>query len=169
MDDHCRQRFSESNYTWMEERGIDRSKLGTVFRHMPLPAALNGKTYQDVVEYCLLKREITPLGLYRSANHHHTQLPYVLTNPPQDTIVKEHDKVIVLANSLDVLTDELLSPMEESDGDGWAPTAATMPQSSDSTAQSSAARKEGDDDEGWGPPTRRPRQSNDALKFCLSV
>ena len=73
------------------------SRGGTLLRQLALPAGLVGRTYGDLVSHLALRQRVVPLGLYRKKAENATwKLPYVHTNPPPGTVLREDDRVFVL-------------------------------------------------------------------------
>jgi hypothetical protein len=70
--------------------------VGQLFQ-IALPEQFEGKTYLELFRW-LTYRNMLPLGLYRSPSIDN-DLPYVFVNCPKATMLREHDRVFVLAST----------------------------------------------------------------------
>ncbi|CAG8453233.1 802_t:CDS:10 [Diversispora eburnea] len=74
-----------------------------------IPPSFIGKTYHELYYYLIRVHKAIPLGLYRHTIHKESGLNYIYVNPIRDCVIKESDKVYIIAaktptfNSEDIL------------------------------------------------------------------
>ena len=87
------------------------NQYGSFLGSIPVPQQYIGKTYGEMYYNLAVHNEIIPLGLYRFPNKGNHPLPFVCTNPPKSTIVREEDMVYVLQSGEDM--EDLIAREEE--------------------------------------------------------
>jgi hypothetical protein len=96
------------------------------------PRLFVNKRYDALVTH-LLARNILAMGVFRSAGHLNSHLPFVFTNPPPNTIIGAEDRVFVLADEQPLAGFQVRAPPPD------LPPAAAMPAEQRASAQSSRA------------------------------
>ncbi|KAI7835126.1 hypothetical protein BX661DRAFT_176126 [Kickxella alabastrina] len=95
----------------MEEAGIDGAMMlededeessGHVFL-VEVPERFYGRSYSSLFSHCCFKHSAVPMGLYRMAIHHRQPLWYVVPNPAVDSVMREGDRVYMIAATRPVL------------------------------------------------------------------
>ncbi|KAJ2851944.1 hypothetical protein IWW36_000717 [Coemansia brasiliensis] len=64
-----------------------------------IPDRLEGRNYSSLFSLCCFQYNAIAIGLYRVVLHHRQPLWYVMPNPAPDCILREDDRVYLLANS----------------------------------------------------------------------
>ncbi len=102
----CQSYFNPAYLTVLNLLLIGKSQLKTASEHtamsslyqIPIPNMPDNR-YSTLFETLAMGKKIIPLALYRkNTDSDKRQFSYVCTNPPQDTILRKDDQVIVLAN-----------------------------------------------------------------------
>ena len=52
-------------------------------------------TYGEIYAELLLTKSILPIGVFRSPLHKKAPLPYVITNPKKDMVLKPYDRLVI--------------------------------------------------------------------------
>ncbi|KAJ1723699.1 hypothetical protein LPJ53_001980 [Coemansia erecta] len=81
--------------------GVDNSG-GHVFL-VEVPERFFGRSYSSLFSHCCFKHAAVPMGLYRLAVHHRQPLWYVMPNPEPDCVLREDDRVYLIASTRPVL------------------------------------------------------------------
>ncbi|KAJ2394180.1 hypothetical protein GGI05_002152 [Coemansia sp. RSA 2603] len=90
-----------SVYPDSEGDGVDNSG-GHVFL-VEVPERFFGRSYSSLFSHCCFKHMAVPMGLYRLAVHHRQPLWYVMPNPEPDCVLREDDRVYLIASTRPVL------------------------------------------------------------------
>ena len=102
----CQSYFNPAYLTVLNLLLIGKAQLKTASEHtamsslyqIPIPPMPDNR-FSTLFETLAMSRRIIPLALYRKyTDSDKRQFSYVCTNPPQDTILRKDDRVIVLAN-----------------------------------------------------------------------
>jgi len=77
--------------------GWDGSESNT-FQQIDVPKGHHGKMFKDCYSDLLIHHQSLAIGMYRGVHHEEgdNALPYVLTNPHQNTVLRSTDKLYVL-------------------------------------------------------------------------
>ncbi|KAJ2162855.1 hypothetical protein GGF46_000237 [Coemansia sp. RSA 552] len=68
-----------------------------------VPQRFHRRSYASLFSYCCFQHKAIAIGLYRAARHHSRPLWYVMPNPAPDCVLRQNDRVYLLANSRPVL------------------------------------------------------------------
>ncbi|KAJ2815990.1 hypothetical protein IWW50_006646, partial [Coemansia erecta] len=102
--------FSHGNVTHalglakMREAGIladapPESEVGTAHVFLvEVPRRFHGREYSSLFSYCCFTHGAVAIGLYRAVFHHRQPLWYVMPNPAPDCVLRDDDRVYLLAN-----------------------------------------------------------------------
>ncbi|KAJ1944944.1 hypothetical protein FBU59_002456 [Linderina macrospora] len=83
-----------------EGQGVEDS--GHVFQ-VEVPERFYGRTYASLFAYCCFKHAAVPIGLYRTVTYHRQPLWYVMPNPSPKNVLRQSDRVYVIAAARPVL------------------------------------------------------------------
>ncbi|KAJ2609552.1 hypothetical protein GGF44_006281, partial [Coemansia sp. RSA 1694] len=64
-----------------------------------VPPRFHGRGYASLFSHCCFKHAAVPIGLYRAAMHHRQPLWYVMPNPGAACVLREDDRVYLIANT----------------------------------------------------------------------
>ncbi|KAJ2860641.1 hypothetical protein GGH94_005392 [Coemansia aciculifera] len=64
-----------------------------------VPPRFHGRSYSSLFSHCCFKHGAVPIGLYRAAMHHRQPLWYVMPNPGVACVLREDDRVYLIAST----------------------------------------------------------------------
>ncbi|KAJ2412607.1 hypothetical protein GGI10_003585 [Coemansia sp. RSA 2530] len=64
-----------------------------------VPPRFHGRSYSSLFSHCCFKHGAVPIGLYRAAMHHRQPLWYVMPNPGVACVLRENDRVYLIAST----------------------------------------------------------------------
>ncbi|KAJ2472964.1 hypothetical protein GGI02_001210 [Coemansia sp. RSA 2322] len=94
----------------LNEAGVDAAAMvdgdvpdgdvrdGHVFL-VEVPARFHGRSYSSLFSYCCFNHAAVPIGLYRAVTHHRQPLWYVMPNPAPACVLREDDRVYLIAST----------------------------------------------------------------------
>ncbi|KAI9481799.1 hypothetical protein LPJ55_004699 [Coemansia sp. RSA 990] len=91
-------KLKQAGFSMDDSEGSQQGSSTHVFL-VEIPDRLEGRSYSSLFSLCCFQHNAIAIGLYRVVLHHRQPLWYVMPNPSPDCILREDDRVYLLANS----------------------------------------------------------------------
>ncbi|KAJ2325205.1 hypothetical protein GGI00_005105, partial [Coemansia sp. RSA 2681] len=91
-------KLSEAGIAGDDAHEEEEEGAGHVFL-VEVPPRFHGRGYASLFSHCCFKHAAVPIGLYRAATHHRQPLWYVMPNPGAACVLREDDRVYLIANT----------------------------------------------------------------------